>query len=323
MANPDGSAITAPIEAEAIDVAPPPPLRDLAAADRRLGVLYGVGAFAFWGAIPLYFKVVSQVAPLEVLAHRVVWSVGFLLPVVWLSRRWGQVGTALRSPRVVLTLLLTTVLIATNWGIFIYSVTNAHVIQASLGYFINPLINVLLGFVFLGERLRRWQGISVLLASAGVAAFIVANNAVPTIALALAFSFGFYGLLRKRLHVEGVTGLLIEAAILAPLALAYLIYLGAIGQRAFGFANWQLDVTLALAGVVTAVPLIWFVNAARRLRLATLGFLHYLTPTGHFICAIAFGEAFTWGHAVTFAFIWIALAIYTVDSLRATKSARA
>ncbi len=285
----------------------------------RLAVIYAVAAYSAWGLVPIYFNAVAHVGPLEVLAHRILWSVVFLLPFIWLGRRWSEVWQALRSRRVLLTLCLTTLLIAGNWGIFIYSVVSHQVIQASLGYFINPLINVLLGFVFLRERLRPWQAVSVVLASIGVLAFVLANNALPGIALVLAFSFGFYGLLRKTAPVEGLAGLLIETTILSPVALIYLMYLGAVGQRAFASGDLGLDFLLALAGVVTALPLLWFAIAARRLRLTTMGFLQYLAPTGHFLCAMYFGETFTWGHAVTFAFIWVALAVYSADSVAAAK----
>lgn len=292
-------------------------MSDLGRAQRetRAGVCFGVAAYLWWGLCAIYFKAVASVPALEVLAHRVVWSVLLLAALVLFQRRWGHVLAAIRTRRVFLRLCITTALIANNWGIFIWAVAHGALLQASLGYFINPLINVLLGVVFLRERLRRAQVISVVLACVGVGWMVARYGQVPWIALVLALSFGFYGLLRKTTPVNAIEGLTIETGLLTPAAIAFLVYQSARGQGAFGAGSPSIDVLLASAGVVTAVPLLWFAAAARRLRYATLGFIQYIAPTGQFLLAVlAFGEPFTREHLITFALIWLALAVYSLDA---------
>jgi len=280
-----------------------------------VGVAYGLAAYLFWGFVPVYFKAVAHVAALEVLAHRVVWSVVLLAILLRISGSWRSLAGAMGSRRTVLTLLGTTTLIATNWFVFIWTVAHNQVLQASLGYFINPLVNVLLGMVFLRERLRPWQTFSVLLATAGVGYQTWQLGTLPAVALLLAFTFGFYGLLRKTAPVEAVVGLTVETFLLVPLALVYLGYLWRDGALCFGHASWQTNVLLPLGGVVTAVPLLWFTHAARRLRMATLGFLQYLAPSLQFLLAVAaYDEPFTRTHMVSFACIWTALAIYSTST---------
>lgn len=283
----------------------------------RVGVAYALAAYGAWALVAVYFRAIREVPPLEVLAHRAVWSALLLALILLAQRRWRDVAAALRNRRTLAWLGGSTLLIAGNWLTFFLAVAHEQVLQASLGYFINPLVNVLLGFVFLGERLTRPQGFSVLLAAAGVAYLTVSYGQLPVIALILALSFGFYGLLRKTAAVEGLTGLLVETLLLSPLALAYLGYVMWRGESVFGAVSWRMDLLLALGGVVTAVPLLWFANAARRLRLATLGFLQYIAPTGQFFLAVlAFGEPFSRTQMVSFTLIWIALAIYSLDTAR-------
>jgi len=290
--------------------------------DPRAGVCFGVAAYLWWGLCAIYFKAVASVPALQVLAHRVVWSVILLAGLVLLQHRWERVRAAIRTRRVFLRLCITTALIANNWGIFIWAVAHGELLQASLGYFINPLINVLLGVVFLRERLRRGQLISVALACVGVGWMVARYGQVPWIALILAVSFGFYGLLRKTTPVDAIEGLAIETGLLTPLAVAFLLWQAARGQGAFAAGSWRMDVLLVSAGVVTAVPLIWFAAAARRLRYATLGFIQYIAPTGQFLLAVlAFGEPFTRDHLITFGLIWIALAIYSLDAAIHTRRA--
>jgi chloramphenicol-sensitive protein RarD len=291
-------------------------------ADRRTGILYGLSAFGLWALFPVYFKAVAHVPALEVLAHRVCWSLLFLVALTCVRRSWRTVFAVMRCRRALGTLCLTTALIAGNWGMFIWAVAQDHLLQASLGYFINPLVNVLLGFVFLRERLRPWQLFSVLLAAVGVGYLTVARGEFPGIALFLAGSFGFYGLLRKTARVEALTGLTIETALLTTPALAYLIYQRIHGQAAFGSGSLSTDLLLASAGFITATPLLWFAEAAHRLRLTTLGFLQYLSPTGQFLLAVlAYGEPFSHSHAVAFGFIWAAIGVYLYDTaVRARKS---
>ncbi len=289
----------------------------------RAGVAYGLAAYLWWGFAPLYFKAVATVPPGEVLAHRVVWSTLLLLVLVFTLGRAPAFRAVLADRRTRLALTASMALVAVNWFTFIWAVDHDEVLQASLGYFINPLVNVLLGYLVLKERLRRLQTLSVLLALAGVAYLGVSYGEPPVIALLLAFSFGFYGLIRKRVRAEGMVGLTVETLFLTPVALAYLAWLAHAGRLTFGHAGSGLTLLLAASGVVTALPLLWFANAARRLRYATVGFLQYLAPSFQFLLAVAvFGEPFTRAHAVAFPLIWAALAIYSLDALRAARLSR-
>ena len=286
----------------------------------RAGVIYGVAAYSWWGLVPIYFKAVVSVPAMQILAHRIVWSVVLLAGLILVQNRWRAVVTALRDRRTAATLCGTAILIAANWLVFIWAVANDCVLQASLGYFINPLVNVLLGFVFLGERLRRWQSFSVLLAMIGVTYLTVTYGEFPWIAFVLAFSFGFYGLLRKTASADSVSGLAVETTLLAPLAVAYLCYLAVEGSGSLGTVSRGMDGLLLAAGVVTAVPLVWFAKAARRLRLATLGFLQYIAPMGHFLLAVVlYDEPFTQSHLISFMCIWVALLVYSMDTARAAR----
>jgi chloramphenicol-sensitive protein RarD len=281
----------------------------------RAGVIYGVAAYGLWGIFPLYFKAIKDVPTLEVLAHRVIWSLAFLVVLMLWRHNWPAARQALRSRQTLLILCATTLLIGGNWLVFIWAVAQGHVLEASLGYFINPLVNVLLGLIFLHERLRRWQVASVLLATVGVAYLTITLGRFPFLALFLALTFGSYGLLRKIVKVEAMAGLTVETALLAPAAIAFLGYQMVHGQAVFGAASLKLTLLLLSAGFVTAIPLLWFTEAARRLRLATLGFLQYLAPTGHFLCAVlAFREPFSHTHLIAFSFIWTALAIYSIEA---------
>lgn len=302
----------------------PPRLAAPPSTEARVGVAYAVAAYGLWGVFPLYFKLVVHVPALEVLAHRIIWSLAFLVGLMLLRRNARGVFVALRDRRTLVTLTITTLLIATNWFLFIWAVTHDLVLQASLGYFINPLVSVLLGFLFLRERLRRLQTLAVGLAGLGVGYLTVLGGQFPGLALYLACSFGLYGLLRKIARVDALAGLTVETGLLTPLALGFLVTQMVRGQAVFGASSVGMSLLLVLAGVVTATPLLWFAEAARRLRLATLGFLQYLAPTGHFLLAVlAFGEPFTRAHLVTFACIWTALAIYSIDTVKGARRAPA
>lgn len=286
----------------------------------RVGVVYGLAAYGAWGFVAIYFKAIAHVPAMEVLAHRVIWSVVLLLAMLRWRGRLRPAWSVIRDRTVLWTLLGTTILIAINWFTFIWAVANHRLLEAGLGYFTNPLVNVMLGFVFLRERLRPWQAVSVLLAAIGVGVRTHELGSLPVVAMVLAFSFGFYGLLRKTARVEALIGLTVETTLLAPFALAYLLYLAANDDILFGVHSWSTTILLALGGVVTSVPLLWFTNAARRLRLATLGFMQYLAPTFQCLLAVvAFGEPFERTQWITFGFIWTALAIYTADALRAVR----
>jgi chloramphenicol-sensitive protein RarD len=255
-----------------------------------------------------------------VLAHRAIWSFVMLAAVVGLTGRWGELWRELRRGRLMLMLSLSTLFIAGNWLVFIYAVSSGQVLQSSLGYFINPLVNVLLGVVFLRERLRRRQVLSIVLALTGVVILAVFVGEIPWIALTLALTFGLYGLMRKVMPVDGLMSLSVETLFMLPFAAAYVIYRGAAEGIHEGLPTLGL---LMLSGPVTSVPLLFFGAAARRLRLSTMGILQYLTPTLHFVLAVlVFQEPFSTVQIVSFTCIWAAVAIYTFDSWIAMRERR-
>jgi chloramphenicol-sensitive protein RarD len=290
---------------------------------QRRGFAAALAAYVAWGLFPLYFKAIKHVPPLEILAHRVVWSMALLAVLVTWQRRWRELAATFAGGRL-RVYLASTALISANWLIYIWAVNTNHVLEASVGYFVNPLVNVLLGVVFLRERLSRAQGVAVALAAAGVLVLAVRLGAFPWVSLALAATFGFYGLVRKKARIDAIVGLLVETSLLAPLALLYLVALAARAQGAFVAAGASTTALLAAAGVVTAVPLIWFAVGMRALRLSTMGLIQYITPTGQFLLAVAlYREPFTTAHAIAFACIWSSLALYTYDALRAIPPAPA
>lgn len=285
-------------------------------AESRSGALYAVAAFAFWGLTPIYFKLLHEVAPVQVLAHRVVWSVVFGALYISLRHGWLDVRAAARNRRAFATLALTAGLISTNWLIYIHAVVNDQVMATSLGYYVNPLVNVLLGMLFLGERLGRAKMIAVALAATGTAILAVELGGLPWISLTLAFTFGFYGLIRKRLGLPAMAALFLETLLLAPLALAALGWFSLQGDFAFG-RDPATTALLVLAGPLTLLPLLWFAEAARRLPLNTVGFFQYLAPTLSFLLAtLVYGEPLTMAWAITFVLIWSGLAVFTADSFR-------
>ncbi len=291
--------------------------------DSRLGAAYALGAFFLWGISPLYFKAVDQVPIFEVLAHRILWSVIFLFLLLTAGRRWALLRAALREPRTLTMLMLSTLVVSVNWFFFIWAIANDRVLESSLGYYINPLVNVLLGTIFLRERLTKWQMVAVGLAAIGVLNLTLQVGTLPWVSLLLASTFGIYGLIRKTIKVESVDGLFVETSIVLPLAVGYLVYLAINGQAAFGSLDLQTDLLLIAAGLVTAIPLIWFTSGARRLNYSTVGLFQYLAPTCQFLLAVlAFGEAFTWAHVVTFSCIWTALAIYSTQSWMVARRQR-
>ncbi len=280
----------------------------------RLGLLYTTGAFLLWGAVPVYWKMLRDVPALEILAHRVVWAL--VLVFIWMTvrRRWHELLAVLRRPRTVAALLASTVFIAVNWGLFVWAVNTGRVLSTSLGYYINPLVNVLLGFVVLHERLNRRQWTAVALAAIAVALMTLRLGRLPWISLVLAFSFALYGLLRKTVHADAVVGLAFETGALAPLAAGYLVLLNHRGTGALGHSDPTTDFLLVAAGAVTAVPLILFTLGVRRIPLSTAGLLQYIAPTCTFLLAVfLYDEAFTLTHAIAFGFIWTALGIYSFD----------
>lgn len=286
----------------------------------RQGVLFGLSAYLLWGCFPLFFKALEQVGPLEIVAHRVCWAALFLLLAVSFRGQLGAVAKTLKDPVLLGTLCASTLLIGTNWLVFIYAVVQGEVLQSSLGYFLNPLVSVLLGFLFLRERLSRRQQLSVVFAALGVLTLALYLGRVPWIALTLACSFGLYGLLRKIARIEALVGQSVEALLLAPFGLAYLLFLHHQGSGSFLAGTLRFDLLLPLSGLVTAIPLLLFVGAARRLRLATIGFMQYLTPSLHFAWAVGlFHESFSRVHLVSFMLIWLGLALYSLEALRQAR----
>lgn len=284
----------------------------------RSGVGYALAAFGAWGINPFYFKAMSSIPSIEILGHRVVWSMLFLVPLIQFGRQWPQVKAALLGRKTLTILLATSLIVAVNWLLYIHTVEVNQVLESSLGYYINPLVNVLLGRLFLGERLTRTQSLAVLLAAAGVAILAIAYGEVPWLALGLAFTFAIYGLLRKIVAVEALPGLFIETVVLFPFAFVVLIWL----HGSFGRVDRMTDLLLILAGPMTALPLLWFNCAARRLKLGVLGFFQFISPSIQFLLAVfVFGEHFGPAHYVTFALIWTAIAIFTLGPRVASEPA--
>ena len=286
----------------------------------RGGVYAALAAFSFWGLVPIYYKGLASVSAWEVLAHRVLWSVPIL--VVFLLIRdgksfWKKLRLPLSS---IAWLVLSGFTITINWVVFVWAVGNDHILDTSLGYFGTPLVNVLLGYLFLKERLPRSQIIAVSLAAAGTIYLAWYLGKPPWIAITLAISFGFYGLLRKRLDVGPMVGLLWETSLMLGPAVGYLIWLSGNGGRQFLHASMSIDLLLVGSGLATLLPLIWFNMAAKKLPLSILGFFQYLAPSMSFLIAVFFyGETFTEGHAVAFACIWLALALVSIEPFRRAR----
>ena len=282
----------------------------------RQGVIYGVVAYTIWGSFPVFFKALHGATPLEIVSHRIFWSMIFLFVLLFFKRQLPNLLPPLKDRSTLLTLCGSTLLIATNWLVFIFAIQRGEVLQSSLGYFITPLISVLLGFLFLRERLNKWQTMSVLLALIGVLNLTFLHGQFPWIALILACSFGLYGLLRKLAKVDATVGLTVETSLLAPLALGYILFLGGSGQSSFMVDTLRLDILLPVSGVATAIPLLLFVAAARRLQLTTIGFLQYITPSLHFFCAVVlYQEPFSHSQFTSFLFIWAGLAVYSANAV--------
>ncbi len=263
-----------------------------------------------------YFKLIYYVPADEILTHRVIWSFFFMVVLMSICRQWSYLKTLIQTPQKIFMLAVSAVLIGGNWLLFIWAVNNHHMLEASLGYFINPLVNIVLGMIFLGERFRRMQWLAVILAICGVLVQLWTFGSLPIIALGLAFSFAFYGLVRKKIAVEAQTGMLIETMWLLPVAAIYLFAIADSSTSHMGQNPMSLNLLLIAAGIVTTVPLLCFTAAATRLRLSTLGFFQYIGPTLMFLLAVTFyGEKPGADKMVTFAFIWVALAIFVMDAI--------
>ncbi|MCL1076448.1 EamA family transporter RarD [Shewanella dokdonensis] len=288
----------------------------MAESEYRKGIILALCAYIFWGFAPLYFKLLHDVSPIEILIHRIIWSFILMGIMMSLMGGFGHLRALLRRPKQLSVLLVTSILIAGNWLLFIWAVNNDHLLDASLGYFINPLFNVMLGLIFLSERLNRWQWLAVFLAALGVVIQLLSFGSIPLVSLGLAATFGFYALFRKKVNVDAATGLLVETAVLVPPAILYVI-LGDAPTTSHMLANgWQLNLLLIAAGVITTIPLLCFAGAAVRIPLSTLGFFQYVGPSIMFIMAITwFHEQFDMEKSITFGFIWAALAIFTSNML--------
>ncbi|MCQ9086275.1 EamA family transporter RarD [Vibrio harveyi] len=289
----------------------------------RQGVLLAIGAYTMWGIAPIYFKSIAEVSPLEILSHRVIWSFFLLAALLHFGRHWRSVRDIIKNKTKMMFLVSTAILVGANWLIFIWAVNSNHMLDASLGYYINPLINVLLGMVFLGERLRKLQWFAVVLAACGVLVQLFVFGSVPVVAIALAMSFGCYGLLRKKVSVEAQTGLFIETLVMLPAAAIYLLFIASSPTSNMLDNPMQLNTLLIAAGVITTLPLLCFTGAATRLKLSTLGFFQYIGPSLMFLLAVLiYGEPFTSDKAITFAFIWGALVVFSFDGLRNNRKSR-
>jgi len=291
--------------------------------DRR-GLAAAISAYAMWGVFPLYWHLVRDVPAMQIIAHRVIWCGLFVVGYLLISEglQWWRKLVAV--PRIGWLLLASSLLISTNWGLYIWSVTHGHVVDASLGYFINPLVSVLLGIVAFGERLNRTQWAAVSIAALGVLWLALIHGDPPWIALALAFTFAFYGLIRKHAAVDATPGLAVESLILLVPALAWLLWSEQHGAGSYGHGGWHTDALLMFGGVLTALPLIGFAYGARRIPYSMVGILQYISPSIQLVCGIlVLGESFTARQAVGFGCIWLALALYAVDGLRRARAAPA
>ncbi|MBK7028215.1 MAG: EamA family transporter RarD [Bacteroidales bacterium] len=280
------------------------------------GLFYALACYSAWGVFPLYWKMLSAVPSDQILAHRIIWSVAFLL-IILLATRNQTVISYLKDKRILGLLFITGLLIGGNWFVYIYAVNHNHIVEASLGYYINPLVNVLLGVVFLGERLKKAQIIAVVLAFAGVSWLTFHLGRVPWVSLYLAVSFAVYGLIRKKANLESLPGLLIETLLLSPLAIYYLWFVQQQGIGMFLNHSWLTDFLLILGGPVTAIPLFWFGKAATRIPLSTIGFIQYLSPTLQLLIGlVVYKEPFSPVYIISFGLVWAGLILYTLSIIR-------
>lgn len=284
------------------------------------GVINALAAYFMWGLAPIYFKLLADISADEIMIHRILWSSAFLLLLVLLSKKWPLFVQLCKQPKIIGKLAISAGILAINWLLFIWAVNNDHLLDASLGYFINPLFNVALGMLFFSERLRKNQKLAVALASFGVCIQLVTVGSLPVISLILASSFAIYGVLRKKIHVDSFVGLLIESLLMLPVALIYWIYFVDSPSANLTLNSSTLNMTLVMAGVVTTAPLLCFTAAAKRLTLSTLGFFQYIGPSIMFLLAtFYYKESMQMAEFMTFVFIWLALALYSFDAYYTMK----
>jgi len=292
-----------------------------AGQDHRKGLIFGFAAYGLWGLFPLYWPLLKPAGAMEILAHRMVWSLAVMMLLLAIRRDWAWIAELRHTPRKVLLLLAAATVVSANWGVYIWAVNRHQVVETSLGYFINPLVTVLLGVVVLQERLRPLQWVAVGTGAAAILELVIAYGKLPWIALVLAFSFGSYGLFKKLANVPAVHSMAIESGFQFLPALTYLAFVQSQGSAAFGHAHWTVTVLLALAGVVTVVPLLCFAAAANRLPLSTMGLLQFLTPILQLSCGVFIAhETVPGSEWVGFAIVWVALALLTYDSLSRVRT---
>jgi len=287
--------------------------------ETRDGVTAALVAYLIWGFLPVYFKTVGSVEPLEVLTQRVIWAVPFGALILAARSQWPEVRRALTHRAMLGWLSLSALFIAMNWFIYIWAIQDERIFETSLGYYINPLTNMLVGVVFLGERLRRFQFLAVVLAAIGVLVLTISGGQVPWIALALALTFTVYAVIRKKVVIGGMPGLFVETVLLAPAAVAWFFWIMLSGDAMFGSGGAALTFWLVMAGPITALPLLCFALAARRLPLTTIGFMQFLAPTLQFGTGVYYGETLTVAHLVCFGFIWTAVIVFSFDAFRAGR----
>jgi len=289
----------------------------------RSGIYNALAAYFMWGIAPLYFKLLIELSAGEILIHRIVWSSLFIFLLVLITKKWSVLVQLCQQPKIIAKLAVSAIFLAVNWLLFIWAINNDHLLDASLGYFINPLFNVVLGMLFFSERLRRNQIIAVGLALFGVLVQLFTVGSVPLISIALASSFAIYGVLRKKMHVDSLVGLLIESVLMLPVAIFYWIYFVDSPTANLALNSSTLNFTLVMAGVVTTAPLLCFTAAAKRLTLSSLGFFQYLGPSIMFLLAtFYYSEPLYMAELITFIFIWTALALYSFDAYQNTKLKR-
>lgn len=280
------------------------------------GVLYGIGAYVLWGVFPIYFKLIAEVPATQILGHRIVWSFGLMVAIVLVRKDWKALGPALRTPKTVAVYTLAALLLSINWLVYIWGVNSGFIVETSLGYFINPLVNVLLGVIFLRERLRPIQWLPIGLAAVGVGYMTLAYGQLPWIALTLALSFGFYGLVKKVSSLDSLHGLTLETGLMVVPATLFLLWTESQGTGAMGSASPYLMGMLMLLGVITSVPLLMFGTAVRSIPLSLLGLLQYIAPTCQFLIGVLmYGEPFDQVRLIGFSLIWLALALLWTEGM--------
>lgn len=299
------------------------PKQGTSPADLKKGILCALISYAFWGAMPIYVWLVRTVEPLEILCHRIAWSALVMSFAIHFQGKWGQVLQAIRTPTTLIGLMASALVVGINWGVYIYAAATSQVLQTSLGYYVLPLLSILFGMVLFHERLRPMQWLALAIATISIAMRIHLAGDLPWISLGVAFSFCFYGVLRKIIPVDATVGLFLETIFLLPIALFALTYWWLEGTNDFGH-TWGMDLSLALSGIVTVIPLYFFGLAARIVPLSIMGFMQYFSPSIQLLLGIyLFGESFTMEKQLSFALIWVALIVFSVDSYRQIRNGKA